>query len=179
MQVTHSVQGAWSQPLNLDVKTRLFKLLLSKATCSATLWVSGAITYPSPLNDLAEQHPSILHNEVLTRLSPEDRANFAKVNRACRAVVVASNLPVRCCLNEGKNGAAGGVCLPLRLRLADFVGAVERLTAETAAELESERGKVRAAEHALGSERERHRRLEREAEARARAERVRERRGLY
>jgi hypothetical protein len=46
-----------------------------------------------PLLDLVERHPEFFEKEVLARVDPADRAFLGQVNSACRAAVLASQLP--------------------------------------------------------------------------------------
>ena len=46
-----------------------------------------------PLIDLVQRHPELFEKEVLERLTPADRAFLGQVDAACRAAVVASDLP--------------------------------------------------------------------------------------
>ena len=46
-----------------------------------------------PVLDLIKRHPELFEKEVLERLDPTDRAFLGQVDAACRAAVVASDLP--------------------------------------------------------------------------------------
>jgi len=68
---------------------------------------------PAPIHLLAD-HP-VFRDEVLSRLSPTDRAMLARVDKRCAAVVALSGLP----------RAGSSRELPFKVR--DFVGSPERL----------------------------------------------------
>ena len=96
---------------------------------------AGLITYPSPLlAPLLEEWPDVLAAEVLARLDPTDLVVFGQAGRACRAAVVAFGVPQEEAGSgyydddvdaSTRAGTAEGE--PLRLRVKDFVGSVERL----------------------------------------------------